>query len=72
MKKIIATVVHLDFEGGFWGLVGDDEQQWLPVDPLPESVHEDGLKVEAEIEPVEAVSFAMWGKPVRVLAIQQL
>lgn len=72
MPKITATVVHLDFEGGFWGLVGDDEQKWLPIDSLPESVQKDGLRVEARIEPVQAVSFAMWGRPVRLLAIDQL
>ena len=72
MEKITATVVHLDFEGGFWGLVDDDGNKLRPVDPLPESVQEDGLRVEARVEPAQGMSFAMWGRAVRVLSIDQL
>ncbi len=68
--KIQGTVVYNDFEGGFWGIVGDDGQKYRPVDGLPDAVQEEGLRVEAEVEPVTVLSFAMWGRSVRIHAVK--
>lgn len=70
--KITGTVVHEDLEGGFWGLIGDNGEKYRPVESLPEAVREDGCRIEAVVEPVQALSFAMWGRNVRVHSIEKL
>lgn len=70
--KITATVVYQDLEGGFWGLATDDGVHYEPVEALPASVQTDGCRVEADVEPVEVLSYRQWGRPVRVHAIQRV
>ena len=70
--KITGTIVHEELEGGFWGIVGDDDQKYRPVDALPSPLRLEGCRVEAEIEPVPGLSFAMWGRNVRVLTLKRL
>lgn len=69
---IQGTVVYNDFEGGFWGIVGDDGTKYRPVDGLPDAVKTDGLRVEATVEPTNTLSFAMWGRSVRLKDITPL
>jgi len=70
--KITGTIVFLDIEGGFWGILGDDGRKYRPIDKLPASARVKGKKVEAEIEPVNVVSFAMWGENVLVRSVKPL
>ena len=70
--RITGTVVYQDLEGGFWGLSADDGRQYEPVDALPASVRTDGCRVEADVEPVDVMSFRQWGRPVRVRSINRL
>ena len=69
--RVKGTVTYLDLEGGFWGILGDDGSRYHPVEPLPSSVRSEGCRVVAELEPANVMSFAMWGKNVRVLEIRQ-
>jgi len=66
------TIVWLDFEGGFWGIVGDDGEGYDPINLGSEFQHED-LRVyfEAKIR-TDLGSFHMWGKIVEILEIQKL
>ena len=70
--KITGTIVYLDIEGGFWGILGDDGRKYRPVDGLPQSAQIKGKKVEAVVDPVNVVSFAMWGDNVLVRSIKPL
>ena len=70
--KITGTMVYQDFEGGFWGILGDDDKKYRPVDEVPAAVRKDGLRIEAELEPASVMSFAMWGRSVHVRTIQPL
>ncbi len=70
--EITGTVTHQDLEGGFWGIEGDDGVQYRPIEPLPDAVRHDGCRVRAAIEPVTVLSIAMWGRSVRVDAIQRI
>ncbi len=70
--KITGNVVFQEIEGGFWGIVTDDQVQYEPVDGLPVSLQRHHTRIEAEVEPVQAISFRMWGQPVRVLSIHRL
>ena len=66
------TVVHQDIEGGFWGILADDGSKYHPVGGLPHAYREDGCRIMADIEPVEAVTFAMWGRNVRIRNIKRI
>ena len=68
----IGTVVWLNLEGGFWGIIGDDGEHYDPINLNIEFRCED-LRVyfEAEIR-TDLVSFHMWGKIVEILKIQKL
>lgn len=70
--KITGTVVYNDFEGGFWGIVTDDGRQYRPLNDLPAEAQTDGQRVEADVEPVQALSFTMWGTNVNVHEIKPL
>ena len=69
--RIKGTVTYQDVEGGFWGIQAADGSKYRPVDGLPASVRVDGCAVEAEIEPANVMSFAMWGQNVRILKIRK-
>lgn len=70
-QAINGKVVYVAVEGGFYGLVSDDGQRYLP-DALPQEFRQDGLPVSMRIEPLPAsVGFRMWGKKVRLLTIER-
>lgn len=66
------TVVYLTFEGGFWGIVGDDGEHYDPVN-LDSEFRVNGLRVYFEVKiRRDLVSFHMWGKIVEILKIQKI
>lgn len=69
---IEGSVRYQDFEGGFWGIITDDDRKYRPVDDLPAHVKTDGCRVRAEIEPANVLSFTMWGEVVNLLNIEIL
>ena len=66
------TIVWLSFEGGFYGIVADDDEHYDPIN-LPQDFHEDGLRVwfMAKIRD-DLASFHMWGRIVEILEIEKL
>lgn len=65
------TIIFLDFEGGFWGIVGDDGKHYDPVNLGQFQVNGSRVWFEAEVLH-DAVSFHMWGKMVSILHIENL
>jgi hypothetical protein len=66
------TVRHLELEGGFYGIAGDDGTQF-DVSDLPAELRRDGARVRYILEEIpKAMSFHMWGKIVRVIEIEAL
>ena len=66
------TVVFLSFEGGFYGIKGDDGKNYDPAN-LPEEFRKDGLRVQFEAKrPTRQASFHMWGVIVELVHIQKL
>lgn len=59
-------VTYIDLEGGFFGIITSDGEQYLPLD-LPEEYKLDGLIVivTGSIDP-DAMSIQMWGQPLRI------
>ncbi|NNF03053.1 MAG: hypothetical protein HKN17_01195 [Rhodothermales bacterium] len=68
-QTIRARVTFQDLEGGFWGLVSAAGDRYVPVESLAEDFREDGLEVEATIEPVHVLGTTMWGQHVNILDI---
>ena len=73
-QSIAATgrVVHVDLEGGFWGIVGDDGTQYDVVD-LPREFRKQGLKVRFTAKARSGgVSFHMWGVIIELVTIEKI
>lgn len=70
--KTTGTIKHQGLEGGFWGIVGDDGQNYDPANLAPEFQKEDlRVSFEAVTRP-DAASFHMWGTIVEIKSIQKL
>jgi len=70
--KTTGTIKHQGLEGGFWGIVGDDGQNYDPQNLAPE-FQKEGLRVsfEAETRP-DAAGFHMWGTIVEIKSMKRL
>jgi hypothetical protein len=70
--KTTGTVVFLSFEGGFYGIVGDDGKHYDPTNLAPE-FQKDGLRVRFEAKTMEGMaSYHQWGTLVELIIIQKL
>jgi inhibitor of cysteine peptidase len=70
MIMATGTVIYVDLEGGFYGIAGEDNTNYDPVN-LEEEFREEGLEVEFIAYPVEDVaSIRMWGLLVEIRSIQ--
>ena len=65
------TMIFLDFEGGFWGILGDDGEHYDPVNLGQFQVNGSRVWFEAEILH-DVASFHMWGKMVSIRHIESL
>ncbi|MBP2145002.1 hypothetical protein J2129_000456 [Methanofollis sp. W23] len=66
------TVTYIDLEGGFYGIIGDDGEHYLPLD-LDEAFERDGLEVRFTLAPAdEIVTIQQWGRPVYVVSIEEI
>lgn len=66
------TITYIDLEGGFYGIAGDDGNEYLPLN-LDQQYHTDGLRVAFEYEPVkDTMTIQMWGMPVQLTFIEKI
>ena len=66
------TVVYMDLEGGFYGIIADDGARYLP-DLLPASCKVDGIRVKfTGMEKSGEASIYMWGTSLRILTAMPL
>ena len=69
---IQGMVRYLSFEGGFYGIVGEDGNNYLPLN-LEEEFKQDSLQVRFTYERREDVmTIAMWGQSVDITAIERV
>ncbi len=69
--KIIGTIKHIDLEGGFFGLIGDDKKNYLPLN-LAKDFQKDGLRVEVTGLPrADVITTAQWGTPLEIKSIKK-
>ncbi len=65
------TVVFIDLEGGFYGIVADDGERYLPLD-LPADYEKDGLRVRFSADVVnDTATIQQWGTPVKIVEIER-
>ena len=65
------TVVYLSFEGGFFGIAGDDGENYDPIN-MPQEFKVDGLRVKFTANLTNYLSFHMWGYVVELFSIERL
>ncbi len=64
------TVTYIDLEGGFYGIVAEDGERYLPAD-LPEEYRIDGLSVWFSADVMrDTVTIQQWGTPVTIQDIE--
>lgn len=68
----VGTIVYLDFEGGFFGIITDDSSCYDPIN-LSAQFEDDGLRVifKAKTRP-DLGSYHMWGTIVELIYIREL
>lgn len=65
------TVVYLSFEGGFYGIAGDDGENYDPIN-MPQEFKIQGLRVQFTANFTDYLSYHMWGYVVKLLSIRRL
>jgi len=65
------TVEYLSFEGGFYGIVGDDGKHYDPIN-MPQEFKVDGLRIWFTANMTDYMSFHMWGYIVELISIERL
>ncbi len=71
VRNIRGTMVRVEVEGGFYGIVAENGNKYDPLN-LPDAFKVDGIKVKCQIEELDQqVSIHMWGKLVRILEIEK-
>ena len=70
MSQIIAIrgkVIYQELGMGFWGIIGDDGKEWLPVNlPTHLQIKNKSIAVKAKIVE-DGVSMFMWGTMVEII-----
>ena len=66
------TVKYIELEGSFYGIVGDDGQQYDPMN-LDQTYQKDGLRIhfQAKIRQ-DITSIHMWGTIIEITKIEKL
>ncbi|MHA2049205.1 MAG: hypothetical protein ACW986_06295 [Promethearchaeota archaeon] len=66
------TVVFLSLEGGFYGIIADNNERYDPTN-LADHFQIDGLRVQFVVRELRGVgSIHMWGKIVKILHISKI
>lgn len=64
--QIIGQVQYVALEGGFYGIISEDGQQYFPVN-MPQQYKAHGTRVRCTLVVLkDAATLAMWGIPVRI------
>jgi len=66
------TIKYLSMEGGFYGISGDDNKNYDPIN-LPKEFQKDGLRIrfKAKIRS-DMASYHMWGMLIELIKIEKL
>lgn len=64
-------VRYLSFEGGFFGIAGDDGMNYDPIN-MPQEFKVDGLRVRFTANFTDYISYHQWGYVVKLVSIERL
>ena len=70
--ELIGKVVKVSVSGGTWGIEGEDGQQYMPVNGIPQGFRKQGLRVRCNAQPANGVDLFMWGRQVSILSIDEI
>lgn len=70
--ELIGKVVKVSVSGGTWGIEGDDGQQYMPVNGIPQGFRKQGLRVKIDAQPASGVDLFMWGRQVSISSIHKV
>ena len=63
------TIVYQNIEFGFWGIIGSDGNEYLPIN-LPDRLKSEGKEIFIEFQEAKnAMSVLMWGTPIEIVSI---
>ena len=65
-KLISGKVTYQNISTGFWGIIGDNGEQWLPVN-LPASQQKEGQFVRLNVREIDGENMFMWGTMVEIV-----
>ena len=69
---ITGTIQHFSFEGGFYGIAGDDGKTYKPLELSP-GFQTEGRRVRARVRVIDRkLLFSGWGVPVEILEIENM
>ncbi len=72
MEFTFGTVKYIDLEGGFYGIITDDNKRLDPIN-LAKEFQTDGKRIMFKYkEKKDLVSFHMWGTIVEILEIKEI
>jgi hypothetical protein len=63
---IKGNVKRINIGSGFWGIIGENGEQWRPTN-LPPSLQKEGKSVTLSVKISDEFSIFMWGQAVEVL-----
>ncbi len=70
--NITGTINHFSYEGGFYGIAGDDGTNYKPV-RLTSSYQTEGVRVRVKARLLDKkLVFGGWGKPIDILNIERI
>ncbi len=67
----VGTIRHVQLEGGFFGIVADSGERYLPEN-LDQDFQQDRLRVSFEGVLTNRPNFAMWGRTLHLNRINRL
>lgn len=67
MKQGKFELKYIDLEGGFWGMIDKDGNQFMPIN-VPEQIKCEGMSFTMTIEPLDVMGMMMWGEPVKIIS----
>lgn len=69
--RITGKVVYQNLNGGFWGIVANNGNEYLPIN-MPEQLKKEGATVAVQLQEVDMMSMYMWGTTVRIISFHTL
>jgi len=63
------TSTYIDLEGGFWGLIDESGNKYLPVN-MVNQIKTEGASHTVTLRPLDVMGIEMWGAPVEIVSFR--